>query len=558
MAVSLFPIRRPHLTAVALAACLALGAIAQVALIALVAVAQPVMAQEVTLRLKTGEFEVSGTFKSYDGTVYVVDSSAWGLLRLDAARFDCEGPACSRRDAEVPATPAPAPVPIASSPPQPPPERLTIAGSNTIGTGLMPALIRTYADRIGARLTQISGTEPGSVEFRFTDAQGADVASVALARKGSATAFPALASGAASIGMSDRRITDEEVAALASTVADIRSPRHEHFLGRDGLGIIVSPDNPIAPLSLDQIARIFAGQITDWSELGRLSGRINVYALNSSTGTSGEFHRLLLKPRGLGLAPGATLLGGNAELADRVALDPNGIGMAPFAFVRNARSLDLVSSCGLTHSPSPFNLKNDEYPLGRRLYLYTARPVEQVFAKGFLQFALSAEAQAGIAASQFVDQAIEAGPAQPARLAIAAAAPSAKADEDLVRRLAADSRGARRLSITLRFTPGSSRLDVKSNQDLILLARYLLSPALKGRTVLLMGHTDAVGTSTANAALSLGRANQVRTALLAVAGGKLDPRLIGARGHGAVSPIACNDTPEGHLLNRRVEVWLRD
>ncbi len=515
------------------------------------------LAQEVTLRLKTGEFEVSGRLKSNDGALYVLDSDAWGLLQLDAARFDCVGSACGQREVQPPVAAKAAPAAAPRAQPSPP-ERLAIAGSGTIGTGLMPALIRAYAERIGARLTQITGTDPGSVEFRLADAQGADLGSIALERRGSATAFAALASGAAGIGMSDRRITDEEAAVLAASAPDIRSPRHEHVLGRDGIAIVVSPDNPASQLSLDQIARIFAGQITDWSEIGLPAGRINVHALSPNTGTAGEFHRLLLKPRNLVVAATAKLLGGNGEVADQVALDPNGIGFASLAFVRNAKRVDLGAVCGITHSPEPFNLKNDEYPLARGLYLYTAKPIEQPFSKGFLQFALSAEAQAKIVDSQFVDQAIEAVAVRPTRPPGAAATPPTKAEADLSLRLAADMKAARRLSVTLRFAAGSSRLDVKSHQDLVQLARHLLSPPLKGRTVLLMGHTDSVGGSVANAALSLGRANQVRTALLAVAGGQLDPRLIATRGLGTISPVACNDTPEGHLLNRRVEVWVRD
>ncbi len=72
-----------------------------------------------------------------------------------------------------------------------------------------------------------------------------------------------------------------------------------------------------------------------------------------------------------------------------------------------------------------------------------------------------------------------------------------------------------------------------------------------------VGFTDAEGKFGPNAAISARRANQVRTAVLAAAGGKIPATALIAKGYGPLAPIACNDTLERRQLNRRVEVWIK-
>src|SRR5262249_15465146 len=152
---------------------------------------------------------------------------------------------------------------------------------------------------------------------------------------------------------------------------NIRSPQYEHVLGLDGLVVIVAKDNPAVSLSIDNIAKVFAGQITDWSQVGLPPGPINVYTTSKKSGTFAAFDTLVLQPRALQLVPSAKLLLSTAEVADSVAGDANGIGLTSFAFLRDAKGLNVESSCGLITRPSVFTVKTEEYPLTRRLYLYT-------------------------------------------------------------------------------------------------------------------------------------------------------------------------------------------
>ncbi len=536
---------------------------------AAVLIAVPVMAlasiadsaaSEIVLRLKEGGFEIAGKLAAFDGRIYRIETDAYGTLDLEAARFNCTGDGCGKGETTPLAARAPAVQKDDHEATAEKDRRFAIYGSNTIGSGLMPALIRAFAAKIKAGVTQISGTDPLAVEYRLHSADGTEMATIALQRRGSDSAIAALASQDAAIGMADRRILDAERATLTTATPQIKLLQHEHVLGLDAIVVIVAQENAAVRLSIDTIAKIFSGAITDWSELGMPKAPIRVLSPAQTTGAFGIFDDVVLKPRGLKMTPAVRQILANGELSDEIARNPHAIGFTGMGFTGDARSVDLDTTCGLPTIPSTFALKADAYPLARPLYLYTTAPLGQPMAREFLQFALSNETQPLIAVHQFVDQSLDFADekARSARMAFAAKQPIAALDAVQMRRLLAETTGARRLSATFRFAPASAVLDAKSKQDLLRLGQYLQSPQMRGKSLSLLGFTDPIGSIGQNTALSLVRAAQVRAALVAASGGALNQQRIAALGFGALAPVACSDTAQSLYLNRRVEVWVRD
>ena len=89
-----------------------------------------------------------------------------------------------------------------------------------------------------------------------------------------------------------RPIKLEEIKSLTDAGVKLNS----HVFALDAVVVLVSPQNPVAALSIDDIAKVFAGTITDWSELGRTPGHINTYARDAKSGTYDTFDNLVLKP----------------------------------------------------------------------------------------------------------------------------------------------------------------------------------------------------------------------------------------------------------------------
>lgn len=527
------------------------GALAALAIVAGNWAAQ---AAEVTLKMKGGDFAVTGELTAFDNAKYTIQSKSFGTMSLDAARFECEGAGCPKAGAAVPTQTA-----ALIKPPQAAGGKIAVTGSDTIGGQLMPALVQAYAQAVGAKTTKIVGENPLDLTLKMTDAKGTETGVVELHRHGSTTAFTGFEQKAVDIGMASRPIKPEEAAKLAALgLGDMKSPANEHVLGLDGLLVLVAPGNTAVSMSIDNMAKIFGGTITDWSEIGLPPGKINVYAPTPESGTFETFDTLVLKPRSLKLSAAAKRTENHAEQADLVAADPNGIGFTGIAYQRNAKALNVEATCGLIARPSAFVMKTEEYPLTRRLYLYTAGEPKLPLAKGLLDFALSNAAQSVIRQNDFIDQAPEVldFQAQTTRIAYALNAAGPDFDLSLMKALISDLKPQSRLSTTFRFETATFALDTKANTDILRLRGLLDQPEYKGKTITLAGFADGVGRFDNNLVLSQKRASAVQSAIERAGARPLHAKLV-TKAYSQLAPVSCNDTPEARGFNRRVEVWVK-
>ncbi len=437
-----------------------------------------------------------------------------------------------------------------------------IYGSNTIGAQLMPTLVEAYAASAGANITRLAGGDPEQVELKLTGQTGVPLALIDIRSHGSGTAVPALVSGKASIGMLSRPMSDKEAQALLQTgLPDLRNPGYAHVLAMDGILVLVSPDNPMGTLSLDQIAGIFAGTIRDWSAVGGAPGPIHIYARDDKSGTFDTFNTLVLKSRNLALSKDAKRFESSEELSDEVARNPNGVGFVGFAYLRNAKALGIATECGITSNPTTFNVKSEEYPLSRRLFLYTKPLAKGTIAADVLDYALSIDARSSILAAGYVDQEFELLDRNEHMLRLASSLVLNDPDVDIamLKQLASDLKAHLRMSTTFRFALNSATLDNKSIADVQRLARIVrfLVETGQRKTITLAGFTDSIGNFARNAVLSLARAEQVKAAVLKAAGVAVPADMIATRGYSKLLPTACNSSEEGRHNNRRVESWLR-
>ncbi|MEQ8823450.1 MAG: phosphate ABC transporter substrate-binding/OmpA family protein [Filomicrobium sp.] len=507
------------------------------------------VADEIRLELKGGGFELTGELEAYDGKKFVINSPVFGKMTIDGTRFNCISDNCPTG-------------PVSAAPDRrraivggPVTGDIVIAGSNTIGNALMPALVEKFAKRVGLEVKRVEGADPLDLSLHLVNSRGDKIASVQLLRYGSTTSFRELSEGRTEIGMSSRRIKPIEVARLSSVgLGDMLDPNHEHVLGLDGIVMIVSKGNPAVSITVEDAAKIFSGQIKDWSQLGLPGGPINLYAPPDESGTFETFSKLILKPFNLKLSPDVKRTGNHVEQSDWVANDPQGIGFLGIAYLRDSKALNIRSACGLIFRPTEFSMKTEEYPLTRRLYLYSPGQPKVPLARQILSFALSDEAQEVIRETSFIDQSLSsiAFNEQKTRIAYALNAEEEDFDINAMREFIKDVAQAKRLTSTLRFETASFRLDSKSLSDVKRLARLFNSEAYKDKEVMLIGFADSVGSYEPNLQLSRQRANAVAAAL-ANAG----YRGATVKAYSELAPVACNDTLEDRQFNRRVEVWIK-
>lgn len=441
-------------------------------------------------------------------------------------------------------------------------EAFVIQGSNTIGARLMPALIEAFAGSIGAKAVTLVGSQPEEVEIRLQSDAGATLASIRVHSHGSGTAIPGLISGNALLGMLSRPIDGKEIEALkAAGIPDLRATSNEHVLALDGVLVLSAPGNPVKSLSMEQVSGIFSGAITDWAAVGGQPGRIQVYARDDKSGTFDTFNALVLKPRKATLTAEARRFESSEELSDAVARDANGVGFVGFAYLRNAKALEIANDCGIAYGPTVFNVKTEQYSLSRRLFLYATSVAPGSVAARLLEFVGSPAAQEVVRAEGFVDQGIELldDRDQVMRLADGLIGLEADVDPAVLKELALGLKHSSRMSTTLVFRLSSTKLDSKGTADVARIADFIrdLRRTDPTKGVVLAGFTDSAGDFVSNRALSQVRAEQIRADLLGALGPDVPASAVVARGFSKLLPTSCNTTREGRNKNRRVEVWVK-
>jgi glucose/mannose transport system substrate-binding protein len=294
------------------------------------------------------------------------------------------------------AQPSPSAAPETRRPPAPAPQpvnrvALRLHGSNTIGKELVPALCEEFLKFQGA--TSIERKPRQKEDETDVEAvlpnQASEPLTFEVQAHGSKTAFEDLATGKCDIGMASRRITAEEARRCATAgLGDMFSPGCEIVLGLDGVAVFVNKSNPVSALTKQQLADIFSGKTTDWSEVGGNPGPINLYAGDENSGTFDTFKSLVLESRTLSTK--ASRYENSAKLSDEVAADANGIGFTGMAFVRGSKPLAISEAIGgAALLPTPFTVAAEHYPLSRRLFLYIPANGKNEWTQKFVEFALS-------------------------------------------------------------------------------------------------------------------------------------------------------------------------
>ncbi|MGH1351725.1 MAG: phosphate ABC transporter substrate-binding/OmpA family protein [Methyloligellaceae bacterium] len=518
--------------------------------------------EEVSLKLKKGSLVFTGALIGYNERSFVLRTSQYGHITLDATKFDCITPNCgtllqvylvrAKNEVKKRRRPEHKISFIGKASPD-----FSVHGSNTIGSRLMPALVKGFAKRNGYQVVEKG--EGKEIKLILKRHNGEVLTTIDLQRHGSSTAFPALEKGKAILGMSDRRIKKDEIAKLAATGAPgMSSSDKEHVIGVDGILVIVSPKNTITSLTKKQMARIFSGEVKNWSEVGGPPGKINVYAPDSKSGTFSTFRSLVLKPNKLKLIKSAQRYASNSELSDKVSSDANSIGITGFAYKGRSKPIAIASSCGIMHGPSQFNVSTDEYPLSRRLYLYTNKKVQNKYARALLAFSKDASSTEGILKQKgFIGRSIGIQPfhEQGQRMSAIFTSPTAHVDMKLLKQFSKDLHKGSRLSFTVRFQPNSSLFDSESLQLFGQLGRFIVTNKMEKNYFILAGFSDSRGHFEKNLVLSKSRAMQVAQKLREATRGFIDPSRVLVKAYGELLPVACNDTPAGRARNRRVEIW---
>ncbi|MCL2496098.1 MAG: phosphate ABC transporter substrate-binding protein, partial [Clostridiales bacterium] len=171
---------------------------------------------------------------------------------------------------------------------------------------------------------------------------------------GSSAGITAAESGAADIGMSSRALKDSEQGLWSVEIA------------RDGLAVIVHPQNPLQNLTLEQICGIYAGTIGNWNDLGGANAKIHIIAREEGSGTRSAFEELVMDKTKI--TPKAIVQDSNGAVRQLVSNDKNSIGFISLGLVDD--TVKALKLGGVTASWE--NVVNGSYTLFRP-FLFVAK-----------------------------------------------------------------------------------------------------------------------------------------------------------------------------------------
>ena len=223
---------------------------------------------------------------------------------------------------------------------------------------------------------------------------------VSVTGGGSGTGIAALLNGTTDICAASRKIKDKELQlALEKNIHP-----HEITVAKDGIAVVVHPDNPVNELTLEQLSKIFTDNSLRWSDMGGIDEPIIVLSRESSSGTYVFFQEMVLKKQDY--MQDAKLMPATSAIIQSVSTDKSAIGYVGLGYGLAAKDKVKILAVKTDDNspavmPSDETVKSGQYAIARPLFLYlNGEP--QGTVKQFIDFCLSPEGQAVVKDTGYV------------------------------------------------------------------------------------------------------------------------------------------------------------
>ena len=438
-------------------------------------------------------------------------------------------------------------------------ETIAMGAPTETGIDLVRAIAEAFTGAKGLTVTY-SSTGENAENLVLGTPTGVQIAAIDAFEMEAEQAISALLNGELNFAITREPATPEMLSRITGRQVNATAEvLFERVMALDALSVVTHRTNPIDTISIETLADIMTGRVTDWSEIGGPDGAITFYGLEPG-------NELMKLARGRVMGnPDAqianyTVVESSEALADAVAGDRRGMAIVYRSQQGDLRPLDLASTCDIYYGSSDFAVQTQEYPFALGWYIYIRRDDPSTeFRQNLLGFLTTNEGQRSLTSIGLLSQQLRMQPMKEQGGRVLTSVLTSAGDrtaQQAVGEYFDQIRESRRLSTSLRFQSGSSRPDQRAMADIARISAIVRDPAYANYTVKLVGFSDSVGEFGANLTLSAGRASAIAELLLRENAGWLTPENVRVFGVGPIAPVACNTTPEGRELNRRVEVWL--
>ncbi|RZN16433.1 MAG: phosphate ABC transporter substrate-binding protein [Methanosarcinales archaeon] len=203
---------------------------------------------------------------------------------------------------------------------------------------------------------------------------------ISVSGGGSGHGIKSVGAGEINIGAASRDIKSEEM----GIYPDLKAVG----VGKDSVAIVVNGANPINGLTMEEVSKIFAGEIKNWKEVGGKDSKIRVLTREDGSGTREVFEKYVLKPSLKGISKEASVKPSNGEVRATIKTDDKSIGYLSLGYVDP--SIKALNIGGVEATVE--NVLAGNYPIVRTLYLVTKGEPDTLESE-FLYFVLSDRGQ---------------------------------------------------------------------------------------------------------------------------------------------------------------------
>lgn len=242
-------------------------------------------------------------------------------------------------------------------------------GQNTGGENQTPVVSETTIENKGSD-TMVNLALAWAEEYMK---QHPDVR-LSVTGGGSGTGIAAMINGTVDIANASREMKQEEIDAAKKNG---RAPQ-EFIVAQDAIAVVVHPSNPVNGLTMQQLADIYSGKITNWREVGGADRPIVLLSRESNSGTYVYFLENVIR-RGdsksqLLFSPETLLMPSSEGISAEVRQNPNAIGYDGLGYVTPDQKMLGVAKNNASEFvlPSVESVNAGTYPISRPLYMYTA------------------------------------------------------------------------------------------------------------------------------------------------------------------------------------------
>lgn len=333
------------------------------------------------------------------------------------------------------------------------------------------------------------------------------------------------------------------------------------MVGLQSFSVVVAPNAAMSEISINDLARIYAGEITNWSQIG--GADVNILPLQMPTNSlvGAEVARLVMEPAGKEIAGNILTMADESGILASINQFPGSVSIVSSTSTNEDVAIPVAGSCGVAVVPNAFNIVSGDYPLSRPVMATYSQIPNTTLITEMLDFASNDVAQGLLEREGFIshDSVLLDGAEKNARLTGLLDAPLDNIQRAVAAEMFQELFDADRLSPTLVGGTTSGPEGAWNRAVFVDLLDMLSNGDNAGREIVFVGLGASTAGSEAAIAVSADAAADMLSTFEQFAGPAIASGgySLASYGFGDVAPVTCIDGQVAGSEYSRIEVWIR-